>query len=77
MREYSSFEEIDRDLKILKLQNEIDKEETKFNFTRTKEALSPAYLIKTAAGVVKRKALELKAVVQGVGNSVMNGELNR
>lgn len=77
MREYSSFEEIDRDLKILKLQNEIDKEETKFDFTRTKEALSPGYLFKTAAGVVKRKALELKAVVQGVGKSVANGELKR
>ncbi len=75
MKEYSSFEEIDRDLKILKLQSEIDKEEAKYNFARTKEALSPSYLIKTAAGVVKRKALELKAVVKGVGSTVINGEL--
>jgi hypothetical protein len=44
MKEYRSFEEIERDLKILKLQNEIDKEEVMLSFHRTKEALSPLSL---------------------------------
>ena len=36
MKEYTSFEEIERDLKILKLQNEIDKEEVMLSYHRTK-----------------------------------------
>ena len=40
MKEYSSFKEIDRDLKILKLQTKIDQEEIKLNIERTKSALS-------------------------------------
>jgi hypothetical protein len=73
MKEYRSFDEIDRDLKILKLQSEIDKEEIKLNVRRTKEGLNPKYLFKNAAYVVKRKALELTAVAKEVGNSVING----
>lgn len=73
MKEYHSFDEIDRDLKILKLQNEIDKEEIKLNVRRTKEGLSPKYLFKSAAHAIKMKTLELTAVAKGVGNSVING----
>lgn len=71
MRVYSSFNEVDRDLKILKLQNEIDKEEARLHFSRTKEALSPKYLIKNAASVVKRKALEVTAMAKGAGEGFL------
>ena len=36
MKVYTSFEEIDRDLKILKLQQQIDKEQVKLNGNRYK-----------------------------------------
>lgn len=79
-RVYNSFEEVDRDLHILKLQNEIDKEEAKLHFRRTKEALSPKYLISNAASVVKRKALEVTAMAKGAGNGFLEqfhrGDLN-
>lgn len=73
MKEYSSFEEIDRDLEILKLQNQIDKEEIKLSIARTKEGLSPKYLFNSAAGALKKKALELAAMAKGMGQGVING----
>ncbi len=74
MKEYRSFEEIERDLKILKLQNEIDKEEVLLSFNRTKEALSPLSLLNSAAQAAKRKAMELKAMALAIGNHVFNKE---
>lgn len=72
MKEYRSFEEIDRDLKILKLQNEIDKEEVMLSFHRTKSALSPLSLLSSAAQAAKKKAMELKAMALAMGNQVFN-----
>ena len=65
MREYRSFEEVDRDLKILKLQNEIDKEELKLSIKRVKKEASPKELFKNLSAAVKEKALETKAMVEG------------
>jgi len=62
MKEYSSFEEIDRDLKILKLQNQIDKEEIRLSIEHTKESLSPISLFGGIIGSVMQKAFVLKAV---------------
>ncbi|CAM4080630.1 DUF6327 family protein [Gillisia hiemivivida] len=62
MKEYSSFEEIDRDLKILKLQNQIDKEEIRLSVQHTKESLSPISLIGGIIGSIAQKAFVLKAV---------------
>tara|TARA_R100000935_G_C2810988_1_gene154945 strand:- start:838 stop:1065 length:228 start_codon:yes stop_codon:yes gene_type:complete len=62
MKEYSSFEEIDRDLKILKLQNQIDKEEIRLSVEHTKESLSPISLIGGLIGSIAQKAFVLKAV---------------
>jgi len=62
MKKYTSFEEIDRDLKILKLQNEIDKEEIKISVNRTKEELSPMTIIGGMVGSIFQKAIVLKAV---------------
>lgn len=60
MKEYGSFKEIDRDLKILKLQTRIDKEEIKLCYTQTKENLTPISLIGSIFGTIAKKALELK-----------------
>jgi len=67
MKEYSSFREIDRDLKILKLQTEIDQEEIKLNIERTKAALSPLSLLGSIAGSILQKAFILKAVTKLTG----------
>ncbi|APU68102.1 MAG: DUF6327 family protein [Bacteroidota bacterium] len=62
MRVYSSFEEIDKDLKILRLQTEIDKEEIKLSLDETKSKLSPVSLAGSMVGTIIQKALVLKAV---------------
>jgi len=67
MKEYSSFKEIDRDLEILKLQTQIDKEEIKFYFNQTKENLSPFSLMGSIIGTIAKKALELKITSKLLG----------
>jgi hypothetical protein len=67
MKEYSSFKEIDRDLKILKLQIKIDQEEIKLNIERTKSAMSPLSLMGSMAGSILQKAFILKAVTKLTG----------
>lgn len=62
MRVYSSFEEIDKDLKILKLQTEIDKEEIKLSLDQTKDKMSPMSIAGSIVGSVIQKLLVLKAV---------------
>ena len=71
MREYSTFEEIDKDLKILKLQTEIDKEEIKLSLGQTKENLRVKSLFKSSLNSVAQKILSLKAVgkILGVENT--------
>lgn len=41
MKEYTSFEEIDRELEIRKLEAEIDKEKLKSNYAEFKKAVAP------------------------------------
>ncbi|CAL68247.1 DUF6327 family protein [Christiangramia forsetii] len=74
MRIYSSFEEIDKDLKILKLQTEIDKEEIKLSLDQTKEHLSPKSLLGSSVGSLIHKLLAIKAVskIMGVKNTERN-----
>ena len=67
MRIYSSFEEIDKDLKILKLQTEIDKEEIKLSMDQTKQSLTPVSLAGSIIGSIMQKALVLKAVSKIIG----------
>lgn len=67
MKEYSSFDEIERDLKILKLQTQIDKEEIKLSYELTKYNMSPLRLIGSVMGSVIQKALVLKAVSKVFG----------
>ncbi|WP_417884611.1 DUF6327 family protein [Zunongwangia sp.] len=61
-KKYSSFEEIDKDLKILKLQSQIDKEEIKLTLEEVKEGLSPLALLGSTVSSILQKALVLKAV---------------
>lgn len=67
MKEYSSFDEIDRDLKILKLQTQIDKEEIKLSYELIKDNMSPLSLITSISSSIIRKALVLKAVAKVFG----------
>lgn len=67
MKEYSSFEEIDRDLRILKLQTEIDKEEIKLSVEQTKASFSPLSLLGSIVGSILEKAIILKAVTKITG----------
>lgn len=67
MRIYSSFEEIDKDLKILKLQTEIDKEEIKLSIDQTKEGLSPLSVAGNVVGSIAQKLIVLKAVSKIMG----------
>lgn len=62
MRIYSSFEEIEKDLQILKLQTEIDKEEIKLSLDQARDGLSPISIIGNTIGSIIQKALVLKAV---------------
>lgn len=70
MKQYSSFEEIDRDLKILKLQNEIDKEEIKLSIQETKDNLSPLSLAGSVITAAVRKAIMLKAIAKMWGKKL-------
>lgn len=53
-KKYTSFKEIDQDLKILKLQREIDLENLKLNFRQTKTNLYPTSLLGGVGGIIKK-----------------------
>ncbi len=76
MRTYSSFEEIDKDLQILKLQTEIDKEEIKLSIDKTKDSLSPVSIVGSTIGSIIQKAIILKAVskIFGIKKMVTSGK---
>lgn len=52
-KKYTSFKDIDNDLKILKLQREIDLENLKMNFNQTKQSLYPTNLLGSFGGILK------------------------
>ncbi|PIF00189.1 MAG: hypothetical protein CR994_06905 [Maribacter sp.] len=54
MKQYSSFAEIDKQLKILKLQREIDLEGFKLNVNRFKSDLYPSQLLGGFKGVAQK-----------------------
>lgn len=67
MREYKHFEDIERDLKLLQLQKEIDKEKVILSYNITKESLAPKRLLKNAAGSIFKNALILKGATSVLG----------
>ncbi|WP_418497797.1 DUF6327 family protein [Flagellimonas sp.] len=56
-KKYSSFEEIEQDMRILQLQREIDEEKLKYAFQSTKEELYPTNLLGGFSGIAKKLAL--------------------
>ncbi len=77
MQEYSSFEEIDRDLKILKLQTEIDKEEIKLSIAKAKKGISPVSIAGSIVGSIIEKVLVLKAVTKLTGLKRVTASVKR
>ncbi|MBT0607135.1 DUF6327 family protein [Aequorivita echinoideorum] len=71
MKRYTTFEEIDRDLKYLRLKAQIDLEEVKLSFNHgkesLKESLNPINMIASTAGAILKKAFVLKMVDKIVG----------
>lgn len=72
MRIYSTYDDIDHDLKILKLQTEINKEKMKINVEEIKEDLSPVSIITGIASSIAKKAFGLKALGKILGSSKLN-----
>ncbi|WP_037324827.1 DUF6327 family protein [Salinimicrobium terrae] len=67
MREYKNFKEIERDLKLLELQKEIDKEKVFLSYNMTKESLSPKRILKSAAGSIFKNSMILKGTTSVLG----------
>ena len=57
MKQYASFSEIDKQLKILRLQREINLERFKFNLNRVKSDLNPTQLLGGFKGVLQQTIL--------------------
>lgn len=72
MKRYSTFEEIDRDLKYLRLKKKIDKEEVKLGVMQSREVinetLSPVNIIANIVSNIVKKAFVLKVVDILIGN---------
>ncbi len=64
MREYRSFDEVDRDLKILRLQTLINKEEMKISYGQTRHNLSPGALAGSLISSIAKKAIVAKAIAK-------------
>ena len=71
MKKYTNFDDVDRDLKYLRLKRKIHLEEIKFNFHSTKEAVkdtfSPVNMVVNTVSSVARKAFLAKVVGGVVG----------
>lgn len=59
MKQYASFSEIDKQLKILSLQREINLERFKLNLKRLKSDLYPTELLGGFKGVVQKTLITL------------------
>lgn len=62
MKIYTSFEEIDKDIKILKLQKEISKEEIKLGFNGIKDDFGFLNVVGKTTGYIIQRVLALKLV---------------
>ena len=58
-KRYHSFDEIEEQLKILRLQREIDKETLKLHLSNAKATLSPTQFFGGASGILKKYILVL------------------
>lgn len=67
MKVYNSYEEVDNDLRILRLQSQINKEKIKINYHHIKEDLEPINMVTGLLGSIAKKAFILKSVAKLVG----------
>ena len=67
MKVYKSFDQIDHDLKILKLQQQIDEEQLKLSIKDTKSAFSPISLVAGSLGAIVQTAIVVKSVNKLLG----------
>ncbi|NND87731.1 MAG: hypothetical protein HKM28_00630 [Flavobacteriaceae bacterium] len=56
-KKYTTFEEIDQDLRRLYLQSEIDKEELKLSLHQSKESITPGKIVTGILGSVATSAV--------------------
>lgn len=61
LKQYATFSEIDADLKILRLQQAIDKERLKFCYQSTKSSFYPTNLLGGLGGITKKIVISLVA----------------
>ena len=59
--QYTSFEDIDRDLKVLKLQRQIEEEKVKLAIQNTKKELYPTNMLGGLAPLLQKIAISLIA----------------
>lgn len=71
---YTSFEQIDRDLKRLQLQSQISKEELKLNLYKVKDKATPSKLFGTVMSGIASSSLIVKllapVVAFGIGKII-------
>ncbi|PQJ31488.1 hypothetical protein BST92_05915 [Nonlabens arenilitoris] len=67
MRVYNSFDEIDRDLRYLQLQKQVDQETMKLNLNEVKESLSAVAVLTSIVSSIAKKAVILKTVNKLIG----------
>jgi predicted nucleic acid-binding protein len=68
MRIYNNLEELDRDIKYLKLQQQVHKETMKLNVNELKESFSAVSIMTNIIGSIAKKAVILKAVNKLIGS---------
>jgi hypothetical protein len=67
MRVYNNFKEMDRDLKYLKLQQQVHQETIKLQINEVKESLSAVSMLSNIIGTITKKAVVLKVVNKLLG----------
>lgn len=67
MRVYNSFDEMDRDLRYLKLQQQVHQETMKLQVNEVKESFSAVSILSNIVGSIAKKAVVLKVVNKLIG----------
>jgi len=67
MRVYNNFKEMDRDLRYLKLQQQVHQETIKLQINDVKESLSAVSMLSHIIGSITKKAVVLKVVKKLLG----------
>ncbi|WP_415185238.1 DUF6327 family protein [Nonlabens sp.] len=67
MRVYNNFNEMDRDLKYIKLQQQVHQETIKLQINEVKESLSAVSMLSNIIGTITKKAVVLKVVNKVLG----------